>query len=125
MQLREAGAEVTRLERECEMHAGMPSLGNALFAVLNRGKARLPLAELDRWLSKTDVLVHDCMLEQALRLGLDDQHLGEHFPQLDSAREQPAPAPSATTLPLLHGLRVLDIGEYLAGPFACQWLAIR
>ncbi len=33
------------------------------------------------------------------------------------------PTPSGTSLPPLHGLKVLDLGAYLAGPFACMMLA--
>ena len=36
------------------------------------------------------------------------------------ARSAPAPAPA---LPPLHGLKVVDFGAYLAGPFACMVLA--
>jgi crotonobetainyl-CoA:carnitine CoA-transferase CaiB-like acyl-CoA transferase len=33
------------------------------------------------------------------------------------------PTPSSLPLPPLHGLKVLDLGAYLAGPFACMMLA--
>lgn len=82
LQLCEAGAEVTRLEVGGEVPAGMPSPGNALFSVLNRGKSRQPFADLDRWLATADVLLHDFTPSQAAALSLDDQRLTERFPNL-------------------------------------------
>ena len=50
---------------------------------------------------------------------------GEVFAMLAhrSRADPPAAATAVPPLPPLHGLKVLDLGAYLAGPFACMLLA--
>lgn len=50
-------------------------------------------------------------------LGADNGNVAQRPPALVQ------PAPSSLPLPPLHGLKVLDLGAYLAGPFACMMLA--
>jgi crotonobetainyl-CoA:carnitine CoA-transferase CaiB-like acyl-CoA transferase len=52
-------------------------------------------------------------------LGADNACVSAHQPAVTAQPEHPV----HTALPPLHGLKVLDLGAYLAGPFACMMLA--
>ncbi|WP_313053501.1 CoA transferase [Pseudomonas lopnurensis] len=59
------------------------------------------------------------------RVGGPAPTAGANDSLLEDARLAPPPVSSgqAEALPPLHGLKVLDLGAYLAGPFACMLLA--
>lgn len=55
--------------------------------------------------------------------GLVRRPVGEVDSVAEAVAARTSATPSTSALPPLHGLKVLDLGAYLAGPFACMVLA--
>lgn len=80
----------------------------------------------DRQLGKTLQPGPAWQVQPPARVGASAPLAGEANAQLaepQAAMVAPAPRLIAPPLPPLHGLKVLDLGAYLAGPFACMLLA--